>query len=302
MQADIQDFVSYLASERGLSPHTIEAYQRDIQDFCAFLQLKNNKSWDQVDQQQWIDFLGQKKTQGYASASLCRALIALKVFFRFLKREGVVRLNPGADLETPKLWQIIPEVLSPEEIELLLAQPNLEIWAGVRDRAILEVLYASGLRVSELCQLDLYDVGEEYIRVKGKGGKERMVPIGSKAVIALDRYLGFHDLPKTQERQPPLFVTTRGKRIDRVSVWAMVKRYAKLAGISKDISPHTFRHSFATHLLDNGADLRIIQELLGHANISSTDRYTHVSNIHLQEAFQAFHPRQGTTIKKILHR
>lgn len=293
MRAAIQDFIVHLLSERGLSRHTGEAYQRDLTDFCMFLQVRQVGNWEQVQQQHWIDFLSQKQVQGYASASLCRALIALKVFFRFLKREGVVPRHPGIDLETPKLWQILPEVLTPEEINRLLGQADLKTWKGLRDRAILEVLYASGLRVSELCQLNLYDVNDEDVRIKGKGGKERLVPIGSHAIAAVDAYLGFRDLPQAASPQScPLFISERGKRITRVAIWTMVKQYARQAGIKKNISPHTLRHSFATHLLDNGADLRIIQEMLGHANISSTDRYTHISRTHLHAAFEAFHPRR----------
>ena len=160
-----------------------------------------------------------------------------------------------------------------------------------RDRAILEVLYASGLRVSELCNLGLYAVDDEFVRVKGKGGKERLVPIGRKAVEAIDYCLQHFRGECRNEKNPVLFSTNRGKKIDRVNVWRMVKKYAKQAGIVKNIFPHTLRHSFATHLLDNGADLRVIQEMLGHASINSTDRYTHLSRRHLVEAFNAFHPR-----------
>jgi integrase/recombinase XerD len=289
MQRDIEDFAIYLLSEKGLSPHTLEAYRRDIETFLDFLKPQELTSWNAIDQQHVINFLAQKKEQEYATASLCRHLVAIKVFFRFLKREGVVTKNIADVLETPKLWQMIPEVLSPEEIEHLLAQPKTHTCKGARDRAILEVLYASGLRVSELCQLKLYDVDDTFLRVQGKGGKERIVPIGKQAIAAIDHYLSFRDCP---EKEVILFVTKGNQPMHRIGIWQMVKHYAKQAGIQKNISPHTFRHSFATHLLDNGADLRIIQEMLGHSNISSTDRYTHVSRLHLQEAFQAFHPRQ----------
>ena len=215
------------------------------------------------------------------------SLIAIKVFFRFLKREGIISQNITLLLATPKIWQLIPDVLSIEEMEQLLNQPDLSLVKGVRDRAILEVLYASGLRVSELCGLTIRDVDDEYMRIRGKGGKERLVPIGRKAISAIDRYLHFRDGPLEET----LFVGKGGQPIDRVTVWKMIKSYAVQAGISKSISPHTFRHSFATHLLDNGADLRVIQELLGHSSITSTDRYTHISCSHLQQAFEEFHPR-----------
>lgn len=290
MQHDLEDFATYLLSERGLSLHTLEAYRRDIQSFLDFLQSKQIHQRQEVQQQHIIDFLALKKSHNYASASISRALIAIKVFFRFLKREGLLSQNIALLLETPKVWQLIPDVLSLEEMEALLSQPDPSHCQGARDRAILEVLYASGLRVSELCSLKISDVDDTYVRIKGKGGKERVVPIGTQAILAIDSYLAFRDGTEN-ERQDALFVGKLNRPIDRVAVWQLVKKYAKQAGIAKTIFPHTFRHTFATHLLDNGADLRVIQEMLGHASISSTDRYTHVSCSHLQEAFQAFHPR-----------
>ncbi len=290
MQREINDFATYLIAEKGLSLHTLEAYQRDIQNFSSFVQ-NQVRSWIEVKQQHVIDFLAFKKSQEFATASIARALIAIKVFFRFLKREGMLNQNVTLLLETPKVWQLLPDILSPEEMEKLIMQPNPNTLKGARDRAILEVLYASGLRVSELCQLKIEHVDDTYLRIKGKGGKERLVPIGIKAIAAIDHYLTFRD----GKRQRALFVGRGEQPIHRVSVWQLVKRYARQAGITKVIFPHTFRHSFATHLLDNGADLRVIQEMLGHASISSTDRYTHISRTHLHEAFQMFHPRLKPT-------
>lgn len=294
MQRDIEDFATYLLAEKGLSLHTLEAYRRDIQSFLAFLQPCLLKRWIEVQQQHIIDFLSEKKTHEYAPASISRTLIAIKVFFRFLKREGIVTQNVSLLLDTPKIWQLIPDVLSPEEIEKLFKAPDPTTQKGARDRAILEVLYASGLRVSELCQLKIGDVDDIYVRVKGKGGKERIVPIGSQAIKAIDHYLAFRD-GAAVERQDALFVGRGNQPIDRITVWGLVKRYASQAGMTKTIFPHTFRHTFATHLLDNGADLRVIQEMLGHAHISSTDRYTHVSCAHLHDAFQKCHPRLQST-------
>lgn len=292
MQRDITDFGTYIVSEKGLSSHTLEAYRRDIQAFLSFVEAKAAGSWGSVTAQDVVDFLGTLRASGYATASLCRSLVAIKVFFRFLKREGIIPINIATHLDTPKLWQIIPEILSTDEIERLLAEPDIQTQVGARDRAILEVLYACGLRVSELCQLSLYDVDDENVRVqKGKGGKQRIVPIGKKAIEALDKYLNYRTAAE-KDRQEPLFLSKGGKAIDRIQVWRMIKAYAKAAGISKNISPHTLRHSFATHLLDHGADLRVIQDLLGHATISSTDRYTHISTSRLQDAFHAFHPRK----------
>lgn len=289
MNNALEDFGTYLLSERGLSINTLEAYRRDIDTFLNFLKKHAVKDWSEVVQNHIYSYLALKKEQEYAAASVCRNFIAIKVFFRFLKREGLVLQNITDLLETPKVWQLIPDVLSQEEIGRILLQPDLETIQGLRDRAILEILYSCGIRVSELCNLKLYDVDDIAIRVQGKGGKERVVPIGSPAIKALDNYLDVRG--DCKERDAPLFVSKRGKPLNRTAVWSLVKDYAKQARISKNISPHTFRHSFATHLLDNGADLRIIQELLGHSNISSTDRYTHISQRGLQDAFYSCHPR-----------
>lgn len=294
MQTCINDFCTYILSERGLSLHTCEAYRRDLECFQDRLHQLNLSQWEEIKQEHILDFLSCKHNVAAAPASISRALIAIKVFFRFLKREGIVKNDIAFLLETPKIWQLIPDILSLDEIERLLNQPDTSKKKGARDRAILEVLYACGIRVSELCQLKLHDVDDIFIRVKGKGGKERTVPIGKKAIAAIDRYLHFRNTP-SKENAEALFLGKGNKHIQRFTVWKLVKDYARQAGITKTIFPHTFRHSFATHLLDNGADLRVIQELLGHANINSTDRYTHISCSHLQEAFNAFHPRSSPT-------
>lgn len=290
MENALTDFLSYIASEKGLSRNTIEAYNRDITSFITFLHHKGINTFPLLEQAHIIDFLAYMKSAQYATASISRACIAIKVLCRFLKREGITPTNPALRLEAPRLWQLIPEILSCEEIDLLLQQPKTQCALGARDKAILETLYASGLRVSEVCTLGIYDVDDTFVRVMGKGKKERLVPLGKKALAAIDQYLAFRE-KWNSDHQQRLFVTRTGKPIDRILVWTMIKRYAKKAGIIKNISPHTMRHSFATHLLDNGADLRVIQEMLGHSSISSTDRYTHVSCTHLQEAFQATHPR-----------
>jgi len=289
---EITDFLSYIASEKGLAFNTVEAYQSDLKKFSTFLKSDGRFSSAEVNVNHMISFLSQLKNGNFAPASLCRFLISIKVFFRFLCREGVLTANPALYLESPKLWQLIPEVLSSEEISRLLKQPDVFIFEGARDKAILEVLYASGLRVSELCALDIYQVDDITLRVMGKGSKERVVPIGEEAIAAIDHYLKFRD----GDRGNALFLNQRGKRITRVMVWKMIKGYAKNAGIAKNISPHTLRHSFATHLLDNGADLRIIQEMLGHASISSTERYTHISKTQLQATFELFHPRMDVPL------
>lgn len=282
----LSDFLSYLASERGHSRNTLLAYERDLQLFCAHL---TREDCTQAKEEDLIRFLGDLKNRGYASSTICRALVAVKVFFRFLKREKRVEINAALYLDSPKLWQLIPEVLTIEEITSLLKAPESRSALGARDRAMLEVLYASGLRVSEICGMNITDLDDAFVRVKGKGGKERIVPIAKVAVDAVDYYLT--NFRQAKEGEVALFVSSKGKRIDRIEIWRRIKFYAKKVGITKRISPHTLRHSFATHLLENGADLRVIQEMLGHANISTTDRYTHISQKHLHEAFKAFHPR-----------
>jgi integrase/recombinase XerD len=283
-----KDFLIYIASEKGLALNTIEAYERDILFFIDFLKDRHVADFSQACTDDILAFLTKKKTAGYASATLCRTLIAIKVLFKFLKREQLIELNPALYLETPKLWQLLPEYLTLNEVEALLAQPQSDTWTGARDLAILELLYSCGLRVSELCALSLHDVGDDFVRIKGKGSKERLTPIGRKAVQAIDHYLNY-----PANRDPNvhwLFLTKKGNLIDRIAVWKMIKEYARQAQIAKKISPHTLRHSFATHLLNHGADLRIIQELLGHASIKSTELYTHVSRTHLSESFAKFHP------------
>lgn len=282
----LNDFLLFIASEKGLSQNTLEAYQRDLLSFIAFLEKTGVPSFVEVNEQTLIDYLSTR--QAYASSSNARCLIALKVLYRFLKREKHVPKNVSEYLSTPKLWQLIPEVLSLGEMEALLKQPDTSGVKGVRDQAILELLYASGLRVSELCNLKWRALGDNALRVMGKGSKERIVPVGCSALAAIARYKEFYQEAKPEDF---LFVGTKGKPLDREGVWRMIKRYGKQAGITKNISPHTLRHTFATHLLDNGADLRVIQELLGHASISSTDRYTHVSSARLSSAFEDAHTR-----------
>ncbi len=287
----ISDFLSYISSEKGLASNTIEAYGRDISLFASFLVSIDITSLKKVSSASLISFLSDLKDKQYASSSISRMLIALKVFFRFLKKEGWIDADPSQHIDTPKIWQLIPEVMSASEVDQLLQAPDRDTYVGARDFAALKVMYASGLRVSELCSLNLFDINEESVRVKGKGGKERIIPIAKVAIGAVDQYLGKFRQQVEKQEEPALFLTGSGKRIDRVLIWNRIKYYAKKAQIQKNISPHTLRHSFATHLLENGADLRIIQEMLGHASIATTDRYTHISQKHLHEAFQAFHPR-----------
>jgi integrase/recombinase XerD len=286
----LQVFLGFLRCERGLALNTLEAYSRDVSSFLLFVDTKI-QDLAQIDKEHVISHLSVLQDKEYASSSRARALIALKVFFRFLKREGIHSQDLGILLDTPKLWQMIPEVLSTAEVDRLLAQPDLKTKQGPRDKAILELLYATGIRVSELCNLTIYDVDDEQVRVFGKGSKERIVPVSKRAILAIDAYLANFRDQFDSEKEKKLFLSLKGKPLDRTSVWKMIKLYAKKAEIQKNIFPHMMRHSFASHLLDGGADLRIIQEMLGHAQISSTDRYTHVSLARVHERFRNLHPR-----------
>ena len=281
------EFLDFLRSEKGASQHTLIAYAQDIKAFERFL---SPRDWASIRSQDLLEFLAHLKEAGYAPASICRMLIAIKVFCRFLKREGILSLDLSGSFETPKMWQKIPEVLSVEEVDQLLAQPKGEDPLGVRDKAILELLYATGMRVSELCQLKIYDLSDTFVKVRGKGNKERVIPVGKQAIAAVDHYL-LHFRGEARGDKEPLFLSMKGRPIDRGAIWRRIKCYARAAGITKSISPHTLRHSFATHLLENGADLRLIQDMLGHEEIGTTDRYTHVAKSKLQAAFRAYHPR-----------
>lgn len=285
-QTWVNDFLDYLRSEKGLSVNTVIAYKTDLLAFSSFLK----KNWENIQEEDVLAFLAFLQNQSYASSSICRMLVTIKVFFKFLKKEKVLQKDLALFLQTPKIWQLIPEVLQIDEVERLLKTPIPDSVDGARDKAILELLYATGMRVSELCQLNILDLHDTFAKVKGKGNKERIVPVGKCAIEAVDHYLANYRKDSKQENLP-LFVNSKGKRITRMYVWKQVKMYASLAGIKKSISPHTLRHSFATHLLENGADLRLIQDMLGHADIGTTDRYTHVSAAKLKNAFSNFHPR-----------
>jgi integrase/recombinase XerD len=289
-----EDFFSYLASEKGFSLNTIEAYERDLRLLFKYLQAQSRvRSFEAITEEHLIQFLEWMAHELYATSSRYRALMTIKVFFRFLRKEEILKKDITVHLSAPKLWQLIPEILSQKEVELLLNTPDVKTFIGSRDKAILEILYASGLRVSELCRVNIYDFQEETLKVLGKGNKERIVPIAKISLDAVYTYRDTYRTAKIEDRWgEPLFISATGKRIDRITIWTRLKYYLKQAGIHKSISPHSLRHSFATHLLDHGADLRVIQEMLGHADISTTDRYTHLSNQRLFQSFKDCHPRE----------
>ncbi len=278
-------FLAYISCERGLAKNTLLAYERDLSLFVKSVKEMGNLSESRV-----IAFLAELKAQGRACSSNCRTLMAVKSFCQFLVKEGYISHNPTALLERMHLKQPLPDVLSLDEVRSLLGSIAGFTVLEKRDRAIFELLYATGIRVSELCALNVHDVDEQVVRVMGKGNKERLVPVAKRALEAVDKYLASHE--RVFQKPSPLFVSKSGKRIDRSTVWRQLKYYVERLGIDKTISPHTLRHSFATHLLDNGADLRVIQEFLGHEHIGTTDRYTHLSRGHLTKAFYTYHPRE----------
>lgn len=281
----------YLTSEKGLSRNSILAYGRDLSFFESFLKKQTRSSFSTVKEEDLIEYFRYLKSLNYAEGTIFRSFVTIKLFFRFLKREKCISENPAEKLNSPKLWKLIPEILSHSEAEKMLLLPERSTFEGARDAAILELFYACGLRVSELCALSIYDIDDTFVKVLGKGSKERLVPIGERALEAVDFYLTHFRCQRDSETQKVLFVGYKNRPLSRQTVWRIIKKYAKEAGIVKNISPHTWRHSFATHLLDGGADLRVIQELLGHASINSTDRYTQVSTSKLHQAFDQFHPR-----------
>jgi integrase/recombinase XerD len=295
MKKLIHEFINYLSVERGLAVNTLESYGRDLRQYSEFLETDDDDAaLDSVSRNTILNYLLYLQSQGKATATIARRLAALKAFYQFLVREKRIGSDPTANLESPKLEKRLPKVLTVSEVERLLAQPDPGQAAGVRDRAMLELLYATGIRVSELVSLDVGDVNLEmgYIKCAGKGSKERIVPLGSLAIQSCRDYLGGARPRLVREREEQaLFVNHHGHRLTRQGFWKIVKKYADDAKIEKEITPHTLRHSFATHLLENGADLRSVQEMLGHADISTTQIYTHVTKGRLKEVYAKAHPR-----------
>ena len=284
----LRAFLDSLAVERGLSPNTISAYQRDLGEHLAFVASRGVGDLAQVDESHLILYLGRLRRAGAAPATVMRKLSSARGFYRYLAREERLLGDPTANLPPAPLRRRLPNVLSLEEVTELIGQPDTTTPRGLRDRAMLELVYAAGLRVSELVGLRRGDLNLELglVRCVGKGSKERVVPVGRLAIDAVKAYLAAR-----RDAAPALFLGNKGKPLTRVAFWRIVRRYSRGAGIRRPISPHTFRHSFATHMLDGGADLRAIQELLGHANIATTQIYTHVSTDRLREVYQAYHPR-----------
>ncbi|MDD5496314.1 MAG: site-specific tyrosine recombinase XerD [Candidatus Omnitrophica bacterium] len=294
MKTLLDEFLNYLSVERGLSKNTISSYKTDLSHFIIYLETKKITDPDSVKRQDIADYMMGLKDKGISSNSISRALVAIKMFYKFLVQERLAKEDIAGVLEAPKLIRPLPNVLNAAEVDKLLGTPDLRDWLGIRDKAALELMYATGMRVSELVDLTKenlnLDVG--FIKCRGKGDKERIIPVGKKAKESLVRYME-RVRPKLlkNKQDPHLFISRLGKRISRQSFWKMIKRSAKLAHIKKDITPHTLRHSFATHLLERGADLRVVQEMLGHSDISTTQIYTHINKERLKLIHKQFHPR-----------
>lgn len=287
----LHDFLNYLSVEKGLAANTLAAYRQDLEFYESFMKEKA-LDWSSVKRDHVMAFLRGERQRGLEAPSIARRLVAVKLFHRFLVKERLLGEDVTEVIETPKLWKKLPQFLILSEIEALLGAPDIKKAEGIRDRAILECLYACGMRVSEIAGLRLNDVNLEnaFVRCLGKGGKERVVPIGRSAIKSCVDYLQ-KVRAKKRAKSDHFFIGRSGRGLTRQYLWQILKRYARMAGIRKEITPHTLRHSFATHLLERGADLRVVQELLGHADISTTQIYTHVSRDHLKGVHAKFHPR-----------
>jgi len=298
MQEKVEEFLTFLRVEKGYSGNTLAAYQNDLTQFVAFLQSLPTPmtAWKSVNRNVLVKYLMHMKEREYATSSVARKLAAVKSFFHFLVREGHMREDPTATLDSPRLRKRLPKTLTRTEVERLLDEPaKHEDPKGLRDRALLEILYATGMRVTELVSLNMNDVNLASGNVRvlhGKRQKERIIPIYPRAIEALDAYIqrGRIHLVKDAKEQA-LFVNFQGKPLTRQGLWLIIKQYVEDAGISRTVTPHTLRHSFATHLLTGGAKLPDVQKLLGHANVSTTQIYTHLTGDELREAYDEAHPR-----------
>mgnify|MGYP000692797005 CR=1 FL=1 len=294
MDSLVDSYLHYLVVEKGLSRNTIESYGRDLRVFLDFVEGREIRSFREVTRGDVLAFLKELQGRGLSVRSVSRALISLRGLFRFLLLEGHLEEDPVEEMEIPRPPRSLPHVLSLQEVERILEAPDPGTPLGVRDRAMLELLYATGMRVSELTGLapEGVDIQVGFVRVKGKGDKERVIPIGEVARERLDIYLreGRPRLLKGRE-SPYLFVNRQGRGLSRQGIWKLIKRYALEAGVLTPITPHTLRHSFATHLLERGADLRFVQVMLGHADIGTTQIYTHLNQEYLRKIYQQYHPR-----------
>jgi integrase/recombinase XerD len=296
MKDSIENFLHYLAVEKGYSEHTISAYRNDLSGLLEFMSNQGISSWAAVDRQKMLGYMLNLKERGYVATTVARKVAAARSFFGFMVAEGQIKNDPTENMSSPSVGKALPKPIPLEQVRLLLEQPTkLSSAEAKRDAAMLELLYASGMRISELVALNIGDVNTEgnyFVRCFGKGRKERIVPLYEKIANSITNYIA-EDRPKLAhgKSETALFLNARGDRITRQGFWQKLKEYAKSAGLSSQISPHTLRHSFATHMLSGGADLRSVQELLGHANISTTQVYTHLTTDQVRRTYDKSHPR-----------
>lgn len=295
MKEQIIDYLHYLTIERGLSQNTRKSYERDLEQYLTFLTEQHIKDWQAVDRVLILSFLQQLQQSGKSSATIIRMVSSLRRFHQFLRQERFTDHDPMQHIDSPKKQQKLPDTLNLSEVERLIETPDTKEVLGIRDRAILEVMYATGLRVSELIGLQLKDLhlSMGLLQTTGKGDKERIVPLGDLAIQWIETYLeeARPFLTRKHPEESHLFVNNHGKQLSRQGIWKNLKALVRKAGITKNVTPHTLRHSFATHLLENGADLRTVQELLGHADISTTQIYTHITKKRMTEVYKQHFPR-----------
>lgn len=296
MEDGIRDFIHFLTVEKGLAKNTLVSYERDLKSYMKYIiSVEQIKLWNDVSRANIVGFLATLKESGKSSRTIARHIASIRSFHQFLLREKQSEHDPSVHIDTPQRERTLPKVLSMEEVEALMDSPKSNDGFGLRDQAMLEIMYATGMRVSELINLDVNDIHSSmgFVRCVGKGNKERIIPIGQTALHAVDIYLknGRPMLVSKKKRSDSLFLNHHGGRLSRQGFWKILKKLAQEANIQKELTPHTLRHSFATHLLMNGADLRSVQEMLGHADISTTQIYTHITNTRLKDVYSKFHPR-----------
>lgn len=296
MEADIENFINFIIVERNLATNTIEAYSADINKYVDFLLSRGVAAFEKVQPSDLLAYLTRLSNDKLSSLTIARNLSAIRMFHRFLIGENITTFDPTESINSPKLAMKLPVVLDQFEMEKLIDQPDTTTKLGIRDRAFLEFAYATGVRVSELLSVHLTDLmfTDYLVRIFGKGSKVRLVPIGERAIEWVDEYCktSRQQLVKPGQQNDVLFLNSRGKKMTRMGFWKILRNYSLLTGINKPISPHTFRHSFATHLIEGGADLRAVQEMLGHVDISSTQIYTHLDREYLKEVHRTYHPRE----------
>ena len=296
MEDGLKDFIHFLTVEKGLAKNTLVSYERDLKSYMKYLKnVEQIGSWNEVGRANIVAFLLSLKEDGKSPRTIARHIASIRSMHQFLLRDKQTEQDPSVHIDTPQKERKLPKVLSMDEVEALIEAPKGQDKFAQRDRAMLEIMYATGMRVSELINLDVQDIHGSmgFVRCVGKGNKERIIPIGQTALKAVEAYLsgGRAELSSKKHRTDALFLNHHGQRLSRQGFWKILKRLAQVANIQKELTPHTLRHSFATHLLMNGADLRSVQEMLGHADISTTQIYTHITNTRLKDVYSKFHPR-----------